>query len=133
MANRIVGFFGKLGGFLLSSLKRSSGTTDNGELMQDVFKTAGTYILAVEQETKFQKLPWEQKLKRAAELTFHHYAAQNINMTLHDIVAIVATKFVQINEEKISIGKLPLASVNAKLGKSDEMPPTDPFVSGVGQ
>lgn len=116
MGFNILAVFGTIGNFLLEALKRGTGAKDNKELLTKIFEVAGGYILSVERTNKkatregATPLPWEQKLKLAVEAVDDHFKAQGIDVPLHVIVANVANKFSQINEEKLAAGKPGLVS-----------------------
>ena len=136
MANKVLSFFGKLGGLLLDSLKRSTGTSTVFELLGQGLELAGGFILGVERENKkkvkegAESLPWHEKFKKAVDQLVDHYAAQGKDLAIHDAAAIVAQQFVRINEERIAAGKLALASRDNKLQTDKHTETTVPVVEG---
>lgn len=134
MANKVLSFLGKLGGFLLDSLKRTTGTGTAIELLGTALELAGGFILGVERENKKkvkegeQGLEWHEKLKKAVEQLIDHYAAQGKDLAIHEAVAIVANQFVKVNEERIAAGKLALASRDNKLEASKPTETVTPVV-----
>lgn len=128
MANKVLSFLGKLGGFLLDSLKRSTGTDTVIELLGQALELAGGFILGVERENKKavkeggQKLEWHEKFKKAVDQLIDHYAAQGKELAIHDAAAMVANQFVKINEERIAAGKPALASRDNSLSLQIDKP-----------
>lgn len=99
----VVKLLGLIGGFLLNSLKASTGAKNNADLITDAFNTAGGYILSTEQDVKPDGTPYKglEKLERVAKLMGMHYAAQGITLGITQALTIAQNKFLQMDQEGI--------------------------------